>query len=182
MDAKREPIAVLRTVVARQVPSGDAYKLQAGATGYLTQALGGSYTVYVAGSLWRIDGSDGDAIGQPVREAAPRPRNPGFEELRDWVWQELGEVYDPEIPCSIVDLGLVYRCALTALADGRVDVDVDLTLTAPGCGMGEQIADEVATRLRALPRVAEVRVNIVFDPPWQRSMISEAARLELGLL
>ena len=182
MSQLREPVIVLRSVKAQQVPSGKAYELQAGMPGYLTQALGGSYTVYIEGALWRIDGSDGDAIGQPVRQTPTRPDNPGDEELQSWIWEELGEVYDPEIPCSIVELGLVYRCEFAKTDDDRVDVDIDMTLTAPGCGMGEQLANEVADRVLALPRVACVHVNVVFDPPWDRSMMTEAARLALGLL
>ncbi len=182
MSPSREPIIVQRPVRAQQVPSGRMYELQAGMPGYLTQSLGGSYTVFVEGALWRIDGSDGDAIGQPVHEAATWPEHPSDAELQSWVWEELGDVYDPEIPCSIVDLGLVYRCEFTKTDDEQVDVDIDMTLTAPGCGMGEQLANEVADRVLALPRVGCVHVNVVFDPPWDRSMMTEAARLALGML
>jgi probable FeS assembly SUF system protein SufT len=178
----REPVRVRRPVRALQVPSGKAVELEPGQAGVLTQALGGSYTIYVDGALWRIDGCDGDAIGQPVRTATERPGDPSDGQLREWVWEELGEVYDPEIPCSIVELGLVYRCEMAPLEDGRWGIDVKMTVTAPGCGMGEQLGNEVADRLLALPRVGEVRVDIVFDPPWDRSMMSDAARLSLGLL
>jgi probable FeS assembly SUF system protein SufT len=178
----RKPVLVRRPVRALQVPSGEAVELQPGQNGLLTQALGGSYTVYIDGALWRVDGIDGDAIGQPVRENTARAGNPTDDELRDWIREELGEVYDPEIPCSIVELGLVYRCELKPRDDGQVDVEVQMTVTAPGCGMGEQLANEVADRLVALPRVGQARVDVVFDPPWDRSMMSEAARLSLGLM
>lgn len=178
----REAVVVQRQVKAQQVPSGDWYLLEPGLEGWLTQALGSSYTVMADGLLWRIDGADGDAIGMPCRKAAPRDAEPSDEELERWVWEELGQIYDPEIPCSIVELGLVYRCDLRRQEDGRFDVRIEMTLTAPGCGMGRQLADEVAERLLALPRVARAEVDVVFDPPWDRSMMSEAARLALGLL
>lgn len=178
----RQPIVVRRPVKAMQVPSGEAADFEPGQTGVLAQALGGSYTIYAYGSLWRIDGRDGDAIGMPVRERAARPPSPSDAQLEQWVWEELREVYDPEIPCNIVDLGLVYRCELAKQPDGQYHVVVAMTVTAPGCGVGEQLCEEAADRLVALPRIAEARVDLVFDPPWSRGMMTEAARLTLGLL
>jgi probable FeS assembly SUF system protein SufT len=181
--APREPVRLQRPVRALQVPSGEAAVLEAGQRGILTQALGMSYTVLVDGRLWRIDGVDGDAIGKPKREPRQRRGDPTDQELNDWIWEELREIYDPEMPLSIVELGLVYRCELTPHESGRgMFVHIDMTVTAPGCGMGEQLAEEVADRVLALPRVAEVKVDIVFDPPWMPSMLSEAARLSLGLI
>jgi probable FeS assembly SUF system protein SufT len=179
----REAIQVQRAVHALQVPSGEAALLEPGQAGVLTQSLGHSYTVLVDGRLWRIDGADGDAIGQPRREPRQRSGEPSDQEVNDWIWEELREIYDPEIPISIVELGLVYRCDITPHPDGKgFSVSIDMTVTAPGCGMGEQLANEVADRVLALPRVEEVRVDIVFDPPWNPSMLSEAARLSLGLM
>ena len=132
----------------------------------------------------RLRGADADAIGKPVPvvpAASAAPADIGPDALRGQVWQTLKTCYDPEIPVDIVELGLVYVCDVLPMADGRFQVQVKMTLTAPGCGMGEAIADEVCDKLLALPQVGEATVDIVFDPPWDRSMMSEAAALALGL-
>ncbi|HEY0179537.1 MAG TPA: putative Fe-S cluster assembly protein SufT [Dokdonella sp.] len=177
-----EPIRLERDCAAVMVPQGEAVTLPAGQVGYITQALGGSFTVYVDGSLFRIRGSDADALGRappPPLELADDADDAAVEKL---VWQQLRTCYDPEIPVDIVELGLVYDCELERLDDGRRKVSVRMTLTAPGCGMGDILVDDVRTKLETIPTVAEADVELVFDPPWNHSMMSEAARLETGMM
>ena len=180
--SRREPIEVRRTVRALRVPSGDEVMIAEGCNGLLTQALGGSFTVSIDGSLFRIDGADADAIGKEPIAARSYPENPSDDEVRAIVWDELREVHDPEIPCSIVDLGLVYVCEVTPREEGGLRVFVQMTVTAPGCGMGEQLVREVGERLDRIPRVTDFTVELVYDPPWDRSMMSEAAQLQLGMM
>ncbi len=179
---ENEPIVVQRDVQAVIIPAGIEVKLRTGAVGYLTQSLGGSFTVYVEGNLFRIAGEDADAIGKepPVRPELP----PGAtdEDVRKLVWDQLRTCYDPEIPINIVELGLIYECEVQPNDDGSRNVDVTMTLTAPGCGMGDFLAQDVKEKIEAIPTIREARVEIVFDPPWNQSMMSEAARLETGML
>ncbi len=178
----REDVLVRRSVTVETIPSGETVALEAGQLAQITQALGGSFTLLVEGQLMRLKGQDADAIGKPLPQAVAVPDNVREADLEPLVWQTLSTCYDPEIPVNIVDLGLVYRVAFEPLADaGAVRAVVDMTLTAPGCGMGEAIADEVCDKILALPRVGEITVNLVFDPPWDRSRMSEAAQLALGL-
>jgi probable FeS assembly SUF system protein SufT len=179
--SRREPVEVQRPVRALQVPSGEAVTLEAGSTGVVTQQLGRSFTVLIAGSLFRIDGVDADAIGKEPIPARVYPEHPSDDEVRQIVWDELREVYDPEIPCSIVDLGLIYVCEVTPVAGG-LHVLIQMTVTAPGCGMGEQLIREVAERLERIPRIADFKVELVYEPFWQQSMMSDAARLQLGMM
>ena len=179
---RREPIELSRSVTALQVPSGRQVLLEAGSSGFLTQQLGGSFTLYIDGNLFRIDGADGDAIGKAPAEPTRFPSNPPDDAVRGLVWAELREVYDPEIPCSIVDLGLVYVCDVLKLLGPDFTVSIKMTVTAPGCGMGEQLVQEVAQRLDRIPRVCDYSVEMVYDPPWDRSMMSKVARLQLGML
>ena len=172
---KRQVIPLRRETVARLVPAGTPCTLPAGAFVTLTQSLGGAYTVIHNGNMARIDSDDADALGfAPQALDLPPPANGRVAE--EQVWQALATVYDPEIPVNIVALGLVYRCVV----QGR-DVHIDLTLTAPGCGMGPVLVQDVERRVGKVPHVAAVQVNLVFDPPWQREMMSEEAQLELGL-
>ena len=176
-----EPIRFERDCAAVMVPQGDVVTLPAGQVGYITQALGGSFTVYVDGNLFRIGGADADALGKeppPPLELATDARDEDVEKL---VWQQLRTCFDPEIPIDIVELGLVYTCTLERLDDGRRKVNVEMTLTAPGCGMGDILVDDVRTKLEMIPTVAEADVELVFDPPWNHSMMSEAAKLETGM-
>ena len=177
-----EPIVVQRDVQAVIIPAGIEVKLRTGAVGYLTQSLGGSFTVYVEGNLFRIAGEDADAIGKepPVRPELP----PGAtdEDVRKLVWDQLRTCYDPEIPINIVELGLIYECEVKPNDDGSRNVDVKMTLTAPGCGMGDFLAQDVKDKIEAIPTIRQASVEIVFDPPWNQSMMSEAARLETGML
>ena len=164
------------------VPQGELVTLPAGSYGYITQALGGSYTVFVEGNLMRIAGRDADAIGKEPSEPLSLPADASDEEVEALVWNQLRTCFDPEIPFNIVDLGLVYEANLTTLEDGQRGVDVKMTLTAPGCGMGEILVDDVRSKLEMIPTVAEADVELVFDPPWGRHMMSDAAKLETGML
>ncbi|HVI57259.1 MAG TPA: putative Fe-S cluster assembly protein SufT [Luteimonas sp.] len=177
-----EPVRFERDCAAVLVPQGDAVTLPAGSIGYITQALGGSYTVFVEGNLFRIAGHDADAIGKEPAPPLSLPDDAGDEAVEKLVWQQLRTCFDPEIPINVVDLGLVYEANVIHREDGERSVEVRMTLTAPGCGMGEILVDDVRTKLELIPTVAEADVELVFDPPWNRSMMSEAARLETGML
>ncbi|GAB1387695.1 putative Fe-S cluster assembly protein SufT [Melaminivora sp.] len=179
----REDVLVRRTVTVETIPSGHPVELEPGQLAQITQALGGSFTLLVEGQLMRLKGQDADAIGKQPPETISVPKDLHLDDLKPLIWDTLRTCYDPEIPVNIVDLGLVYTLDFEPLPDGddKVRVVIDMTLTAPGCGMGEAIADEVCDKVLALPRVGEITVNLVFDPPWDRSRISEAAQLALGL-
>src|SRR5690606_3735500 len=138
-----EPVRFERDCAAVLVPQGDSVTLPAGSFGYITQALGGSYTVFVEGNLFRIAGQDGDAIGKEPAESLSPPENAGDDEVEALVWRQLRTCFDPEIPLNIVDLGLVYEANLRHRDDGQREVEVKMTLTAPGCGMGEILVDDV---------------------------------------
>jgi probable FeS assembly SUF system protein SufT len=180
--SQREPIELKRPVRALMVPSGDEYTLQAGFSGVLTQQLGRSYTVFIDGSLFRIDGVDADAIGKEPMPAKVYPEHPTDDEVKALVWDELRATYDPEIPISIVELGLVYVCEFKPLPSGGLHVLIQMTVTAPGCGMGEQLMREVAELMERIPRVDDFKVEMVFWPPWNMAMMSEAARLQMGMM
>lgn len=172
---KRQVIPVVRAAEARLVPTGAPLVIPAGAFVTLTQALGGAYTVIYNGNMARIDGEDADALGfEPETLALAPPADGAVSE--DQVWQALRTVHDPEIPVNIVDLGLVYGCTID---DG--EVAIDMTLTAPGCGMGPVLVQDVERRVAKVPFVDAVHVSLVFDPPWERGMMTEEAQLELGL-
>ena len=165
-----------RDCPARLVPTGDPVTLRKDTFVTLTQSLGGTYTVVVDGNMARVDGTDADALGfEPVRlDFAPRPDG---RVDPNQLSEALASVYDPEIPVNIVDLGLVYGCE----ADDSGRVEVTMTLTAPGCGMGPVLVQDVKSRLAQVPNVTAVEVTLVFDPPWSRDMMTEEAQLELGL-
>jgi probable FeS assembly SUF system protein SufT len=159
------------------VPDGQWIDLEMGTAVSITQALGSSYTIAVDGRLVRLDGEDGDAIGQEKKgllseDLVNRPLN------EETIRGILKTVFDPEIPVNVVDLGLVYGVKQPSPAE----VWIDLTLTAPGCGMGEVLIQEIEMKLKKHPSIEKAVVNLVFDPPWNRSMLSTAAQLELGLL
>jgi len=177
----RERVVVRRPVTVERVPHGTPLELAAGAVAQVTQALGTNFTLLVDGQLVRLKGQDADAIGKAVPETTAAAGDPDAS-LEQRIWDTLATCYDPEIPVDIVELGLVYRCELQPMEDGRrTRVDIDMTLTAPGCGMGDLIGQEVADKVLALDEVGEVHVTLVFDPPWDRSRMSEAAQLALGL-
>lgn len=173
---ERRVVPIGRTVNARLVPTGDPVTIPNGTFVTLTQSLGGSYTVVFNGNMARIDGADGDALGftPEVLEFA-EPANGKVDPAQ--VELALESVFDPEIPVNIVDLGLIYERQISE--DGAVAIV--MTLTAPGCGMGPVLVDDVKSRLARVPNVRDVEVHLVFDPPWSRDMMSEEARLELGL-
>ena len=176
-----EPFKLERDCAAVLVPQGDRVTLPAGSIGYISQALGGSYTVYVEGNLFRIAGNDADALGKEPVEAPELPPDASDDDVENLVWRQLRTCFDPEIPINVVDLGLVYDCDIESLGDGRRKVNVRMTLTAPGCGMGDILVSDVTDKLELIPTVDEADVNLVFDPPWNQSMMSDAARLETGM-
>ena len=176
-----EPFKLERDCAAVLVPQGDKVSLPAGSIGYISQALGGSYTVYVEGNLFRIAGSDADALGKEPSSRPELPPDASDEDVEKLVWRQLRTCFDPEIPINVVDLGLVYDCDIERLADGRRKVNVRMTLTAPGCGMGDILVSDVTDKLELIPTIAEADVDLVFDPPWNQSMMSDAARLETGM-
>lgn len=180
MSEERQIIVIQRDVFAMLVPSGARVMLHKGTEVTITQALGNSFTVNVYGNLARIDAKDADALGQEVHTALDDL--PEGATINDKVWAQLHTVYDPEIPVNIVDLGLIYRCDISDAAEGRYQVHIDMTLTAPGCGMGPVIVNDVQEKVSAIPEVESVTVELVFDPPWSQDKMSDVAKLELGVL
>lgn len=176
-----EPVKFERDCAAVMVPQGEAVTLPAGTSGYITQALGGSFTVFVDGNLFRIAGADAEAIGKLPPPPLQLPEGAGDAEVEKMVWDQLRTCFDPEIPVNIVDLGLVYDCELGRDAEGERTVAIRMTLTAPGCGMGDILVEDVRTKVEAVPTIAEADVELVFDPPWNQTMMSDAARLETGM-
>ena len=177
-----EPVRFERDCEAVLVPQGESVTLPAGSVGYITQALGGSWTVFVEGNLMRIAGKDADAIGKEPPPPIELPEGADDEEVEKLIWSQLRTCFDPEIPINIVDLGLVYGVEIKRNdADARI-VEVRMTLTAPACGMGEVLVDDVRGKIELIPTVVEADVELVFDPPWTREMMSEVARLETGML
>lgn len=177
-----EPVVLQRDVTAVIIPIGEVVTLREGVSGFITQALGGSFTVYVEGNLFRIAGADSDALGKEPVPPPAIPDNATDEDIAEVIWQQLKTCYDPEIPVNIVDLGLIYRCEIDTLPNGERSVSVDMTLTAPGCGMGEILVQDAQEKIAVIPTVADVRVDLVFDPPWNQSMMSDEARLQTGLM
>src|SRR5678815_167408 len=180
-----EPKTLVRDVEAAVVPVGTKVTLQKGEPAYITQSLGGSYTVIVNGNMFRIDGKDADALGIEVQaKPAAAPMTPRTrEQIEQEAWAQMKTCYDPEIPVNIVDLGLIYSCQVAPLEDGsQYKADVKMTLTAPGCGMGPMLAQDVQNKLMSLDEVSEANVELVWDPPWNQGMMTEAAKLQLGLL
>ena len=180
-----DPVKLTRDCEVVQIPEGLKVKLARGTEVRIMQSLGGSFTVVTdRGHMVRISGKDADAIGQPVEN---EPQFQSGEQsdpsaIEEHVWSQLRGVYDPEIPVNVVDLGLVYQCEVKPLEGGGFRVQVQMTLTAPGCGMGGVLKVDAEDRIRAIPGVKEAVVEIVVDPPWDQSRMSEAARLQLGFL
>lgn len=169
-------VALTRDCKVTEIPAGTIHVLSEGTPVVITQSLGGSYTITVGyGQLMRVDAGDADALGF---EAAKLPDTSEFSEKA--VWDQLKTVYDPEIPVNIVDLGLVYSCSITE-KDGGHAIDITMSMTAPGCGMGDVLKSDIEGKLGPLPTVNHVNVEVVFDPPWTPLMMSEATRLQLGL-
>jgi len=178
----REARALSRDVEVAAIPYGDRITLAAGTSVFITQALGGSYTAMTDhGYLVRIEGQDADAIGEePVRPLTEEDRK--GRSTQELAWEQLKTCFDPEIPVNIVDLGLVYKCEVEPGEGDGERVKVEFTLTAPGCGMGDFLRQDVEQKLLAIPGVKEADVQVVLDPPWDQGMMSDAARLQLGLM
>jgi probable FeS assembly SUF system protein SufT len=179
-----EIVILARDVEAALVPAGTEVVLQKGQKAHVTQSLGGSFTVVVNGNMFRIEEKNADALGFQVRaQAEESTGQPGTKEtVEQEVWKQLRTCYDPEIPVNIVDLGLVYDCQLSPTEPtGSFRVDVKMTLTAPGCGMGPTMAEDVQKKLISIEGITEANIELVWDPPWSQSMLSEAAKLKLGM-
>lgn len=174
-----EIITLSRDCPATEIPSGIPHVLPSGAKVRITQALGGSYTVITErGYMVRIDAKDADALGLTPAAAADEAAPGEFSEKL--VWDLLRTVYDPEIPVNVVDLGLIYDCAITPVEGGN-SIAIKMTMTAPGCGMADVLKSDIQRRLAALPTIKDIQVDVVFEPPWNPTKMSEAARLQLGL-
>lgn len=180
--AERETVDLTRDVNIVTIPDGIPGTLSRGEQVTIHQALGDNYTVITAyGHMVRIAGVDADALGKEPLQLYTLVSETSAEAVEKNCWEIMKTVYDPEIPVNIVDLGLVYYCHVTPVGEGRHEVHIKMTLTAPGCGMGPVIQSDVEKGIRALPGVAGVDVEVVLDPPWSRDMMSEVARLQLGL-
>jgi probable FeS assembly SUF system protein SufT len=180
-----DPVILTRDVEAAVVPVGTKVTLMKGETAHITQSLGGAYTVVVNGNMFRIDGKEADALGLEVQTQRVPSAGSGpvtQEQLEQQVWESLKTCYDPEIPVNVVDLGLIYDCHLTPIGNDCYKADVKMTLTAPGCGMGEVLVQDAQEKIAIIPTIEDVRVDLVFDPPWNQSMMSDEARLQTGLL
>ena len=183
MPVTNTPITLSRDTDVVEIPSGINNKLPAGTVVRVMQSLGSTYTVYSDyGLMYRIDAKDADSLGlssePPPAESVPSQPESFSEKM---VWDQLKTVYDPEIPVNIADLGLIYSCQIKPLDQGAHRIDIEMSLTAPGCGMGNVLKSDVETKLAKLPTVREVHVEVVLDPPWGPARMSEAARLQLGL-
>jgi len=182
MQTTSELIAVERDCEAILIPSGDPIKLIKGTHVRITQALGGGYTLFVNGNLVKISGADADAIGKEPEEGKSDIPKTICEPLQEeQVWEQLRMVYDPEIPVNIVELGLIYDLQIKDKNEGS-HVHVKMTLTAPGCGMGPVIAQDAEMKIRDIPAVHDVLVEIVWEPIWDRDMMSDEAKLQLGMM
>ncbi|MFW6217803.1 MAG: putative Fe-S cluster assembly protein SufT [Verrucomicrobiota bacterium] len=173
-----------RDVEATLIPQGTPMTLPAGQDVTITHRLGGNYTVMTSNGMFRISGANADAIGEEVSDAAKRADAEGANGPveKEQLWDALRKVFDPEIPVNIVDLGLVYSLETSERLEGGHKVDMQMTLTAPGCGMGPVIAEDAKNHLEAVPGVAEAQVDIVWDPPWNQDMITEEGKMVLGLV
>lgn len=181
-----EEVTIQREVGAIQIPDGTRTVLAEGAKVLITQQLGGSFTVMTdRGAMYRIDERNADALGRAAaagREGPSELEAPAdAEALEKIIWERMRKVYDPEIPVNIVELGLIYNCEIAPLDNG-FRVEIKMTLTAPGCGMGPVLAEDVRARIDEIPVVVETHVEVVFDPPWNPNMMTEAARLQLGFM
>lgn len=180
-----QEITLSREVEAIQIPSGDTIVLPIGTPVVITQTLGGTYTVATQAGLARVSSKDADALGiDPEEHNKKRAVAEALKDapLEDQVWAQLKEVYDPEIPVDIVNLGLVYDCTLDDAESGKAKVNVKMTLTAPGCGMGPVIAADAQSRIMSLEGVDDAQVDLVWDPVWNQDMITEEGKMKLGMI
>ena len=172
-------IVLSRPCVAIGIPNGVRETLPQGSAVRLMQSLGGSYTVSdQRGYMFRIDGQDADALGLSTQAGSRPAQQAAFSEQA--VWEQLKTIFDPEIPVNIVELGLIYACDITDRAQGGKKIAIEMSLTAPGCGMADVLKADVESKLARLPEVKQVEVKVVFDPPWSPARMSEAAKLQLG--
>lgn len=180
-----EPITLSRDCEAIVIPDGYQVKLPKGSQVNIMQSLGGDYTVTTTeGYMVRISGKDADALGQeiaPALQAAGSAAAEGPVDVEKLVWDQLKTCFDPEIPVNIVDLGLIYLCEVTPLPFGH-SVEIKVTLTAPGCGMGDVLKADIERKISAVSGVTNAHIEVVFEPPWDPSKMSEAAKLQLGML
>ena len=176
---EKEIIILNRDTMALLVPSGEPIRVPKGTEVTITQSMGDTFTVVIYGNLARIDAKDADALGKRAKN--PLDELPNNASIKDKVWAQLHTVFDPEIPVNIVDLGLVYICDIEKMKDDTHRVLIQMTLTAPGCGMGPVLVGDVKVKILSIPEVSDIHVEIVFDPPWDRSMMSDTAKLQLGL-
>jgi len=181
MSGRDEKIVLQRDCEVISVPYGERKTLKQGTEVQIMQAMGGSHTVYTHEGMFRISGLNSDAIGKEIQAPPSIPSNISDEEFESKIWEQMKTVYDPEIPINVVDLGLIYSCAIHK-NDSKYTVAVEMTLTAPGCGMADVLVEDIKERIELLPRITEVNVELVLDPPWSMEMMSEAARLEAGLI
>ena len=175
-----EFIDVLRECDGYLIPSGDKIKLKKGTKVKITQSLGGDFTLYVNGNLVKISGSDADAIGQKIELKKDNISNKNYDEK--YIWDVLKTCYDPEIPVNIVDLGLVYDLKSSKTKSDKYNINIKMTLTAPGCGMGPVIAQDVETKVLDLNFVEDVLVEVVWEPLWNQNMMTDEAKLKLGMI
>lgn len=178
---EREVVVTQRECEARLVPAGTEVMIPKGSFVTITQALGGTFTVAVNGNLARIEGKDADALGKTIEfEHFETPTDGTVNEKQ--VWHALHQCYDPELPVNIVELGLIYDCTIKTDTEGKNIVSIKMTLTAPGCGMGPTIVEDARSKVQQVPNVDSVDIELVFDPPWSNEMLSDEAKLELGML
>ncbi len=182
MSSAHEPVRLIRDVVGVLIPQGTKVELPEGAEAEITQALGGSFTVLVQGHLFRIGGQDADSLGKPVVRGPELPPDAGDSDIEEAVWAQLHTCYDPEIPVDVVELGLIYECRVEPAADDQRRAVIRMTLTAPGCGMGDILVADVKDKVLLVPGISEADVELVFDPPWSREKMSEAAQLQVGFM
>ena len=182
MHTPPEMVALTRDVIATLIPAGTKVELPEGANASITQALGGSYTIQVEGHLFRIEGKDADALGKEAARGIEVPADASDADLEAAVWAQLRTCYDPEIPINIVELGLIYECTLEPLPDHKRKAMIRMTLTAPGCGMGDVLVADAKSKVLQVPGITEVDIQMVFDPPWTQDKMSEAARLASGMM
>src|SRR5580693_3164489 len=180
--SEHNEIILSRDCEAIQIPAGLKTTIPADTKVIITQNLGGSYTIACDYGLFRISDSDADALGLESKTSGKKEEHPNAEVAEEAVWDQLRTVYDPEIPVNIVDLGLVYDCQVVSAPATGTKVEVKMTLTAPGCGMGPSIAQDARSKILTIPGVADADVELVWDPPWNQHMISEAGKMKLGLI
>jgi probable FeS assembly SUF system protein SufT len=179
--SQNEPVTLERDCDAVLIPMGEKVTLPEGTSGFITQALGGSFTIYIEGNLFRVAGIDADAVGKEPIQPPAVPDDASDEDIESVVWEQMRTCFDPEIPINIVDLGLIYRCEIESTPGGGRTVRIAMTLTAPGCGMGPILMEDVKEKLEIIPTVHRAEVDLVFDPPWNTAMMTDEAKLQSGL-